>query len=368
MRQTIFALALAALGACTPTPDTTIQAWQTVWDEDYLAKQAGIPGALLSVWGDSDTDVWMVGGAQEATPTTHVTILNWNGSSWARLKLPVPGTLWWITGDGKGVYWMAGKDGLAIRWSRPDSKFTVQNIPSKLQLWGILSFADNDVWAVGGEPAKCTGSNVCGAIWHFDGTYWTAPTGLPDGWNTSPWFKVFGRGANDLFICGASGHVLHWNGSTWTDDAVVNTTLLTGTCNGSLCVAVGGTGGTGVIAEHDGTKWQQVQKTTTLDMLNGVAVRPDGSAIAVGYPYQTAMGIWRRSVDGVWSADAEAPTTSSVPAPDHDLDTRQAYHAVWIDSVGNAWAVGGDLLQPSFSRSMLAHYGVTIPAPVTATQ
>ncbi len=369
MRHTMLALTalFAALTACNSAPDTTIQSWQTVWDLDYLPSQ-GINGALLSVWGAADNDVWMVGGAQEVTPTTPVTILNWNGTSWARLNLKVLGTLWWITGDGKGIFWMAGKDGLVIRWSRPDNAYSRQNIPSKLQLWGILAFSDTDVWAVGGEPAQCSGTQVCGAIWHYDGATWTSPTGLPAGWNTTPWFKVFARGPNDVFICGMSGHILHWDGSAWKDDAVVSSSLLTGSCNGSLCVAVGGAGGTGVIAEHDGTKWRQVMNGTPIDMLNGVAVRPDGSAIAVGYPYQTAMGIWRRTVDGVWSADPEAPQTSSVPTPDHDLDTRQAYHAVWIDSVGDAWAVGGDLAQPTFSRSMLAHYGVPIPAPVTASQ
>ncbi len=358
MRHTILPLLLSltalTLPACSSEPEAKIQAWEMVFDGDYLAKEVGIPGALLSVWGSSENDIWMVGGAQEASPTSAPTILNWDGTGWHRLILPkVVGTLWWITGGEKDVLWMAGTDGLVIRWSKLDQVFTRQTIPTKTQLWGIQAFSETDVWAVGGEAADCHDNLACGVIWHFDGSYWAAPKDLPAGWNTTAWFKVFARGPKDLFICGMNGHILHWDGSKWADEvpvaadgsAIAPSKLLTGNCNGGLCVAVGGDA-SGVIVEHDGTKWTR-KSVPGLDPLNGVFVNADGSAISVGY------SVWRRATDGTWSNDVAAPLAT------------QQFHAVFVDPTGGAWAVGGDLF--SFKTSQLAHIGTTaIPKPVPA--
>ena len=265
MRPLILAALLAiSTAACTTEPELTPQtsAWQMVFDGDYLASKLAIPGALLSVWGSSENDIWMVGGAQEATPTSPATVLNWDGTSWHRLVLPgVNGTFWWVTGL-NGELWLAGKDGLVVRWSVANKVFAREQIPSKTQLWGIQAFSGSDVWAVGGEAAACHDNLACGVIWHYDGTAWTAPANLPAGWNTTAWFKVFGRSAKDLFICGMNGHILHWDGSKWSDEvpvaadgsAIAPAKLLTGNCNGNLCVAVGGEA-TGVIVEHNGSKW-----------------------------------------------------------------------------------------------------------------
>ncbi len=360
MRSALFAVTLSVFSltfaACSSEPEAQLQAWQMVFENDYLAKDAKIPGALLSVWGSSENDVWMVGGPQEVTPTQPPTILNWNGTAWNRLVLPkIFGTLWWVTGGAPGVLWMAGKDGLVIRWNRTENKFTRETIPSTKQLWGILAFSDTNAWAVGGEAAECHDNLPCGVIWHFDGQYWSAPTDLPAGWNTTAWFKVFARSKDDLFICGMNGHILHWNGAKWADEIPVNladasappSKLLTGSCNGKLCVAVGGDA-VGVVVEHDGTQWTRKQ-IAGLDPMNGVYVNADGSAVAVGYT------VWNRTAEGTWSADNQAPLAT------------QQFHGVYVDPLGATWAVGGDLF--GFKTSQLAHHGsIVIPKPVPAAQ
>ena len=187
----LLTLALLQMPACSSEPEVQINAWQLVFDQDYLSKHVGIPGALLSVWGTSEHDVWMVGGPQEVTPTSPATILNWDGTSWHRLILPkVLGTFWWVTGvSGQSdVLWLAGKDGLAVRYDHTKSQFTRQLIPSTTQLWGMLALAENDVWAVGGEAAQCHDNLPCGVIWHYDGSTWTTPKDLPAGWATTAWF------------------------------------------------------------------------------------------------------------------------------------------------------------------------------------
>lgn len=359
MRSILLALACVfALPACSSDPDVTPVTWQLVFDGDYLAKEAGIPGALLSVWGSSENDIWMVGGSQEATPTSAPIILNFNGVAWQKLVLPkVVGTFWWVTGHGDEL-WFAGTKGQVIRWNRTDRAFAREQIPNETQLWGILAYSGSDVWAVGGDAANCHDGLPCGVIWHYDGKTWTAPTGLPTGWNTTAWFKVFGRGPNDLFVCGMNGHILHWDGAKWLDEVptapdgskIDPEKLLTGSCNGALCVAVGGEA-SGVIAEHDGKSWKR-KILPAVDPLNGVWVNSDGTAIAVGAP-SVGNGIWKRTADGAWAADATTPTVF------------QPYHATFVDPVGGIWAVGGDLF--SFKTSQLAHSGSkSIPRPVAA--
>ena len=290
----------------------------------------------------------MVGGAQEAAATSAATILNWDGVSWHRLILPkVLGTLWAISSGANNVLWMAGKDGLLITWDRTKGAFTQETIPNKPQLRGILAWAADNVWVVGGDPKACTGSATCGTIWQFNGTFWAAPAGLPTGWDTVAWSNVFGRSAKDVFITGMNGHVLHWDGSKWTDETVADAPLLAGSCSGSLCIAVGGTA-SGIIAEHDGAQWTR-KSVAGLTALNGIWVNADGSAIGVG------NGIWRRSTDGTWTADTDAPVTAA------------QFQSVYVDATGGAWAVGGDL--SGYKTAALAHFGpLTIPAPATPTQ
>ena len=121
---------------------------------------------------------------------------------------------------------------------------------------------------------------------------------------------------------------------------------LTGSCSGKLCIAVGvdNSSGTvqGAIVEHDGSKW--TKKTGSFDILNGVYVSPDGTAVAVGY------SVWKRATDGTWTQDNGAP-----------VGTGQ-FHGAYVDPVGGIWTAGGDLF--NFTNAQLGHYGSkTIPKP-----
>lgn len=353
----LVALMLALVSAgCTSEPAAAppIPLWQMVFDGPTLATQAGQKGALLSAWGKSQNDIWLVGGTQN--PADKPTILHWAGTAWQTLPLDVTGTVWWVAGapdsdDGgkTDAVWFAGTGGLLVRYAASIGKFLKFPMPSDVQLWGVLPFKDTDVWTVGGDATKCGNNQACGVIWHFDGATWSVPPGLPPGWNTTAWFKVFARGPKDVFVCGLSGHILHWDGATWTDDAATNVRLLTGSCNGKLCVAVGGLA-SGKIVEHDGTQWREVAVGTNLDLLNGVSVRADGTATAVGHQ-NSADGIWQRDAEGVWTADSGAPAAT------------QPYHAVFTDPTGDLWAVGGDLNM--FHSAQLAHRGsAQVSAPV----
>lgn len=361
------ALGCALLCGCGTDPDPNPPVpwtWQMVFENDDLPTRAKIPGALLSVWGSAADNVWMVGGvalADGATPTVKPTILNWNGQGWKQLQLPasILGTLMWVTAGADNALWMSGMDGLVLYFNptrdadHPSGSIaryavpTFEN-PDRSQLWGILAFDNKDVWTVGGTVARCDGKAACGVIWHYDGHGWSRPVGLPAGWETTTWFKVFGRGPKDVFVCGLNGHVLHWDGATWQDDAINagNGQLFTGSCSGKLCVAVGyGGGGHGTVVEHDGSKWRKV--AGDFDVLNGVWVGPDGSAVAVGY------SIWRRSPDGAWRQDGDAPLSGG------------AFHGVFVDPLGGIWAVGGDLT--GYKTSQLAHFGdKALPKPAPA--
>lgn len=343
-------IAIACFTACDSTPDSVdAPHWKVVYDGDYLQTTMKIPGALLSAWGTSDSDMWIVGGTQEATPASSPILMHWSGGKWTNYQIStLKGTFWWVSSGDSGTVWMAGTGGHVIHYDPAANSFKAFTMPSDAQLWGIVSFSANDAWAVGGDAINCGNNATCGAIWHFDGTSWGAPTNLPSGWDKNAWFKVFGRGPKDLFICGLNGHILHWNGSVWTDEAVSTGKLLTGSCNGKLCVVVGGDV-KGSIFEHDGTSWSNKTPASGVDGLNGVFVNSDGSAIAVGYA-NLSHGIWLRGTDGIWSADSDAP------------EVTQPYHAVFVDTEGGAWAVGGNIVGQPFSSAQLIHRGTNLIA------
>jgi hypothetical protein len=113
----------------------------------------------------------------------------------------------------------------------------------------------------------------------------------------------------------------------------------------SLVAAVGGNV-SGVIVERTGNADFANRTPPSLPAMNGVYVRTDGIAIAVGLEGATAI----RSAEA-WKQAAFV-----------DSEGLFDFHAAWIDPQGGVWAVGGDL--GSLEAGMLAYGGSrTIPAP-----
>ncbi|MFY0534982.1 hypothetical protein [Nannocystis pusilla] len=158
MRRAAFAC-LISLSAC-PHPSPEEGTWEIV--------EKGLPGALMSVWGSSPEDVWVVGADAGDGPA----VKHWNGATWTELDAGSPGHLWWVSGRGDGV-WMAGDGGRILRYDREDMSFESWTAPSPERLYGVFPLAEDDVWACGSNE-----QNTAGVIWRYDGAAWAAPADL----------------------------------------------------------------------------------------------------------------------------------------------------------------------------------------------
>jgi len=317
LRREVVALALL-LAACEPEPPP----WQVV--------QEDLPGALLSVWGTSAADVWVVGADAGDGPL----VLHWDGADWERMETGHTGTLWWVFGFEGGPVYMGGEGGAILRYD--GGAFTAMSTPGTQTVFGIWGAAPADVWAVGGN------SDAAGGFaWRLDGDAWIEEPSLPaDVPGRAAIWKVFGRSADDAWLVGSSGVALRWDGSALTPaETGVATSLFTVHGDGDRYAAVGGLAN-GVIVEHEGGAWHDRTADLSMPSLSGVVLGAGDTGFAVG-----AYGsVYARTADG-WREEQTGLTV------DRNL------HAVWIDPSGGVWAAGGQTFAFPLTDGVLIHRG-----------
>lgn len=289
------------------------------------------PSALLSVWGTSSTDVWVVGG--DPRDGSGPTVAHYDGTAWTRLDTGLRNVdLWWVTGFAGGPVFMSGSNGTILRYE--NGVFEPQTTPGTSIVFGMWGASPTDVWAVGGN----FGSG--GFAWRFDGATWRAVPDVPaDIASLGTCWKVNGRTPDDVWISATSGTTLHWDGAALARiDVPVDASLLSVAGNDERFVTVGGAFD-GVLYENDGTGWQSAIPPGG-PLLTGVALSAD-QAIAVGQ-FGTVL---RRGRSG-WSTDPRV--------------TDENLHATWIDPDGGVWAVGGHYDVVPMRAGVLIHEGAPV--------
>lgn len=301
----------------------------------FVAVSEGQPAALLSVWGSSASDVWVVGGDARAGAGPYAA--HYDGTAWTKHDTGQRNVdLWWVFGFEGGPVYMSGSNGTILRYQ--GGNFEKLTTPGNFIVFGMWGAAPNDIWAVGGN------FGTSGFVWRFDGTTWTPVANIPpDLTGQGTCWKVNGRASNDVWISATSGATLHWNGTSLERmDVPVDASLLSIAGNGERFVTVGGNFD-GVLYENDGSGWKSALPTGG-PRLTGVAVSAD-TAYAVG---QTGT-VLRRGSDGTWAVQKPRATNENL-------------HAVWIDPDGGVWSVGGQYDTPPMRAGVLIHSGKTTPA------
>jgi hypothetical protein len=146
---------------------------------------------LLGVSADSRSDAWAV-GTYGTTAARHTLILHWNGTTWARVPSPNPGT---------------GLNGGSV-------------------LTGVSADSVSDAWAVGYYFNNTTGVAET-LILHWNGTTWArvpSPSPGPDGGGGNFLLGVSADSGSDAWAVGdydtttgaAARLILHWNGTAWS--------------------------------------------------------------------------------------------------------------------------------------------------------
>lgn len=234
-------------------------------------------GALLSAWGRSSADVFVVGGQVPSIGADGTALVfHFDGDDWTEVVMP-EGTplLDWVWGDEQTI-WVVGNAGAALR-SRDGTSWEATSTGVDAPLWGAWGASGSDVWAVGGDAVA--GPPV---IVHFDGQAWSEVAVPALDRDAKALFKVWGTGPSDVHAVGDAGVVLHFDGQAWTQlGSGTGSDLISLWGSGpDDIVAVGGRSN-GVLARYDGAAWQ-AQMLAAVPGLNGVWVADDGSATVVG--------------------------------------------------------------------------------------
>jgi hypothetical protein len=286
-------------------------AWRVVLDGGDLDR------AVLSVWGTGPNDVFAVGGPLGNAGLQSLA-LHYDGAAWRELAPGGEETLWWVAGSGPEDVWMVGEQGRAVHWD--GASFTEHETGTTATLWGAVVLSPGEAWAVGGMPGTDPESPK-DVVLRWDGTSWSPePLPQPPG---RALFKVWGKASDDLYAVGEGGVIWHRAGTTWQREAptppVQASLLTTWGCSSDEIYAVGSRN----VLRSDGETWTALEVDLNSDV-NGVSCARPGEVAIVG-----SGGLKQRLVGGAWINEfTEEPYT--------DL------HAVWADSEGAFWAVGGD--------------------------
>ena len=315
------------------------------WREAFDAEKRGW---FLNAWGSSENDVYALGGE-----SSRGVIMHFDGRNWAPLDLgiDVP-LLTWMYGFGPDDITAVGFAGTAMHWD--GTNFTLQETPTTEDLWGVWGSAANDLWAVGGSGRP----DAVATLLHYDGIAW-AEVALPPITPSSVFalFKVFGTSAENVYVVGQRGVVLHWNGQNWQEeDAGTSEDLVSiwGTGPDHL-VAVGGRAN-GIVSTWNGSAWKTVS-LAPLPGLNGIWMNKPGVAHAVG-----ALGT-------LIEIDLGGPDGSSGPGvpgaltyQDSSIASALDFHGVFSVAGQTLFAVGGNLTVPSDTFEGIA-YARTLGSP-----
>ena len=267
-----------AIAATSPSDIWLLGGGAEHWDGTRWGEYANTPpsGTLRAVAEVSASDAWAVGW-QTAGGTEGVLIQHWNGSGWATVPAPDPGSnafLYAVAARSTDDAWAVGSyyDGAARggqgayatlmeHWD--GSSWTVapsvNDFPDQ-ELYAVAAIAADDAWAVG-RITSGPGGAIVPLIEHWNGSAWSivANPGTAGELNS-----IAAISANDVWVVGAD--VEHWDGVSWqivptpSPPGAVNTGLVSVAASATDDVwAVGSLGdstGSYSLTEHwDGHTW-----------------------------------------------------------------------------------------------------------------
>ena len=240
---------------------------------------------LLGVWGNSASDVFVVGydawGQGKGS-----TILHYDGSSWSCMNIVRPslmiGRVWGSSpSDVFAVGSVAGEqEGTILYYNGSIWSYMGGDRWNLLSdVWGSSS---SDVFAVGGLTSiDYSGNHSSSVILHYDGNTWSSMSSgtskqLGGVWGSSS-SDVFAVGYNPLFW---GSIILHYDGSTWGNMSCDTSDWLNDIW-GSSSSDVFAVGGNGTILHYNGISWSTMSSGTSKD-LHGVWGSSSSDVFVVG--------------------------------------------------------------------------------------
>ena len=251
---------------------------------------------LLSIAAISASNVWAVGVAGRTAVT-----MNWNGTAWTVIanRGPKTSTLSGVAASAANNVWAVGANGTCRayteHWNGSAWSTKVNPAPASSSLSAVSTISASSAWAVGySYQASGAGGGYTPLVEHWNGHVWAispiAVTGTLDGVVEINAKDVWAVGEQTFGLPGGSftsgALALNWNGSTWTQYAVPNSSaqLTAVWANSRAYVWAVGQDPSGAVAEHwTGKSWTSVPTpAVTSGSLRGVVAVSPTSAWAVG--------------------------------------------------------------------------------------
>ena len=208
-------------------------------------------------------------------------ILFYNGTEWATSESGITESIndIWFTSATNG--YAVGDGGLVLHFDGTDWNTVADGVTSE-NLLGVFFSDENSGWVVGEEGVTLT---------YSDGTWAVVATT-----NTNDLHDVYALASDNVWVCGTSETIGHFNGTDWTYEEVSNRDLYAiwfkDANNGWAA------GKSGRIVYFDGSDWTEQETGVTKDLLGlcfagsmGYAAGKNGSFLVYdGYWYPEAAG------------------------------------------------------------------------------
>jgi MYXO-CTERM domain-containing protein len=259
---------------------------------------------LRSVWGSSDSDLWIVGdkgtivhfdgrawsdsnsgttedltGIYGTAPndiwvsTQQGSVLHWDGATWQVAVHMAQTTLLSIWASGPTDVWAVGiattdgDAGLIRRWN--GAKWETTIVPNSTSVWSVTGMGPSEIWMAGSSQNSVTGFVLRGNGSKFDAVGYAGPS-CRGVWVIAP---------NDVWVAPYQGAMQHYDGSTWMAAPTTGGPLLRVT--GSSSGEVWAVGLNGVILHYQGGSWSTPSSGTT-EVLWSIWSNAPSSVWAVG--------------------------------------------------------------------------------------
>jgi hypothetical protein len=248
--------------------------------------------SLSAVWGRSPTEIYAVGDQVG---------LRFDGTRWA-IDRDLPAAYWRGLWGTDAEVWAVGLSGRIAR-KRTDGRWgTVTATGSSVDLYGVWSSGENDVFMVGAN----------GTVLHFDGTA-TETISSP---TTVTLRAVWGSGSDDVYVAGDGGALLHYNGQDLAD-AGAEQTLALNALYGASSSEIYAAGGSGLLLRFDGSHWNKIETSTPQNLYaawldanthevwitggGGTVLRLEGNTVYPEIPGTDAalVGLWGTGAGGL---------------------------------------------------------------------
>jgi hypothetical protein len=204
--------------------------WEQAPGSDKPAVRNGFPFSVSAV---SRSDVWAVGFASGSGSGLQTLAVHWNGTTWTRVPTPSPRSaaspeLVSVSADSPSDAWAVGTyspgktvQSLALHWN--GTSWTRVPIPvpgtgTINELSGVTAESPTDAWAVG---TYFTSTGQRAEVLHWDGASWKLAA-IPNPGSNSTLSAVGGSSSSDVWAVGSNlqgNLMMHWNGASWTRTA-----------------------------------------------------------------------------------------------------------------------------------------------------